>query len=45
MVGEIHGREAGQPDDLIERLGLSMTVETISSEPGRSTFVARRGGG
>jgi FkbM family methyltransferase len=42
IVGEIHGRSEGEPEDFIAALSQAMAVETISSEPGRATFLATR---
>ena len=43
IVGEVHGREGKPPEKFIERLSLSMDVETISADRHQATFVARRG--
>jgi len=42
VIGEIHGRDGKAPEAFFELLSRSMSVETISVDPGQATFLALR---
>jgi FkbM family methyltransferase len=42
VIGEVHGRDGKAPEAFFELLSRSMSVETISVDPGQATFVATR---